>query len=109
MPNRNGMVFWKGLWNVDGKPDTHNTACMRDCVAKVDVSSSLPPYARDLNGNLAEQMRIVESVRGVDTLAPATRGKVGENSAAIKAKAIGTLAFLDGVGQQPKRQRVVEG
>src|SRR3546814_9068064 len=75
MPNRNGMVFWKGLWNVDGKPDTHNTACMRDCVAKVDVSSSLPPYARDLNGNLAEQMRIVGPVRGVDTLEPALRSE----------------------------------
>src|SRR3546814_13824419 len=87
MPNRNGMVFWKGLWNVDGKPDTHNTACMRDCVAKVDVSSSLPPYARDLNGNLAEQMRIVGPVRGVDTLEPALSGKVGEHSGAIKAQA----------------------
>src|SRR3546814_3829793 len=74
---------------------------VRDCVAKVDVSSSLPPYARDLNGNLAEQMRIVGPVRGVDTLEPALSGKVGENSAAIKAQARGTLAFLAGVGQQP--------
>src|SRR5699024_11647449 len=42
MPNRNGVVFWEGLWNVDGEPDTHNTDCMTDCVDTVEVSSEMP-------------------------------------------------------------------
>lgn len=91
MPNRDGMVFWKGMWTVDGKPDTHNTACMADCVPEPDVSSKLPDYARDLNGNLAAQMRIVGPVRGVDTLKPALTGKVDENISVVKMNARSTL------------------
>ncbi|GAB2894703.1 c-type cytochrome [Paralcaligenes ginsengisoli] len=92
MPNRNGMVFWKGLWDVDGKPDTHNTACMANCVAQPLVSSTLPPYARNSNGDLAAQMRIVGPVRGADTLKPALVVAAGENAAEVKNYARSTLA-----------------
>lgn len=93
MPNRDGMVFWKGLWEADGKPDTHNTACMKDCVAKPVVTSSLPPEARDMNGDLAAQMRIVGPVRGADTLKPAPTAAVDENAAAARRYARSTLAM----------------
>lgn len=94
MPNRNGMVFWKGLWEVDGKPDTHNTACMKNCAKSVEISSSIPEHARDMNGNLAAQMRIVGPVRGVDTIKPALTGTAASNAATVKADARETLAFL---------------
>lgn len=101
MPNRNGMVFWSGLWRVDGKPDTHNTACMHDCNPHVAFSSSLPDYARNLNGNLAAQMRIVGPVRGVDTLKPALKGKAGDNTASVEAQARATLPFLAAAATLP--------
>ncbi len=92
MPNRNGMVFWKGLWEVDGKPDTHNTACMKDCMAKPVVTSSLPASARDMNGDLAAQMRVVGPVRGADTLKPAFTAPVDQNAAEVRRYARSTLA-----------------
>jgi cytochrome c len=101
MPNRNGMVFWTGLWRVDGKPDTHNTACMHDCNPHVAVSSSLPGYARNLNGDLAAQMRIVGPVRGVDTLKPALTGKADDNAALVEAQARATLPFLAAAAAPP--------
>lgn len=98
MPNRNGMVFWPGLWRVDGKPDTDNTACMHDCNPHVAVSSSLPASARNMNGDLVAQMRIVGPVRGVDTIAPALTGTADENAAGVEAKARATLPFLAAAG-----------
>lgn len=95
MPNRNGMVFWKGLWDVDGKPDTHNTACMKDCMPEVKIASSLPAYARDSNGDLAAQMRIVGPVRGADTTKPALAGTPEQSAAAARRDARNTLG-LDG-------------
>jgi len=80
MPNRNGVVFWEGLWNVDGEPDTHNTDCMTDCVDTVEVSSEMPERARDAHGDMALQNRIVGPVRGVNTLEPQFTGTLADNS-----------------------------
>ena len=55
MPNRDGFTTCHGFMRRDGKPDTHNTACMHDCVTEVRLSSQMPDYARDQHGNLAEQ------------------------------------------------------
>jgi cytochrome c551/c552 len=55
MPNVNGFTTNHGFMTRDGKPDTHNTACMSNCVATVKLSSEMPEYARDQHGNLAEQ------------------------------------------------------
>jgi cytochrome c len=55
MPNRDGFTTDHGFMRRDGKPDTHNTACMHDCVEEVRLSSQMPDYARDQHGNLAEQ------------------------------------------------------
>lgn len=57
MPNRDGFTTAHGFMSRDGRPDTHNTACMSNCVAEVRLSSEMPDYARDQHGNLAEQSR----------------------------------------------------
>ena len=57
MPNRDGFTTDHGFMRRDGKPDTHNLACMKDCVQVVRLSSEMPDYARDQHGNLAEQVR----------------------------------------------------
>ena len=92
MPHRNGMKFWAGLWEVDGKPDTDNVACMKDCAAAGKPSSTLPPHAREAHGDLAAQMRVIGPVRGVNTLAPALSGSVDDNSEKVREHARSTLA-----------------
>ena len=72
MPNRNGMVFFEPLWKANGKGDVKNVACMTNCATEVKISSSLPDYAKNAQGNTAEQNRIIGPVRGVDTNKPAT-------------------------------------
>jgi cytochrome c len=57
MPNRNGFTTAHGFMHRDGKPDTRNRACMRDCVREVRLSSEIPEYARDQHGNVADQVR----------------------------------------------------
>src|SRR4029079_12343284 len=59
LPNRNGFTTDHGFMRRDGRPDTHNLACMKDCVQVVRLSSEMPDYARDQHGNLAEQVRAV--------------------------------------------------
>lgn len=70
MPNRNGMVQFPGLWNVNGKSDVNNTRCMTNCSQHLTIGSSLPPYVRNDNGNLSEQNRQWGPYRGVDTTKP---------------------------------------
>lgn len=67
LPNRNGITRTHGLWEVKGRPDVRNTACMKDCVAEKGITSQLPDYARSAHGNLAEQARAIGPVRGVNT------------------------------------------
>lgn len=65
MPNRDGMTPHHGLWPGRGRPDTRNTACMRNCADQVAIASSMPDYARDAHGDLAQQQRAFGPVRGV--------------------------------------------
>ena len=67
LPNRNGMRRDHGLWDVKGKPDVANVACMKDCPTNGMPSSELPEHARGAHGNLAEQQRTVGAIRGVGT------------------------------------------
>jgi len=77
LPNRNGMTTDHGLWpgapaakggiGNGGKPDVRNTACMKNCKPQVLVGSTLPDYARNAHGNLADQSRSFGPVRGVKT------------------------------------------
>ena len=57
MPNRNGMSLDHGLWSVSGAPDVSGSSCTADCDVAVTVMSSLPAYAMNAHGNLAEQVR----------------------------------------------------
>ncbi|MBI1773482.1 MAG: c-type cytochrome [Burkholderiales bacterium] len=66
MPNRDGMTEKHGLWQTNGKPDVKNTACMKECLKEVKITSELPAFARSANGNPVEQNRTVGAVRGVD-------------------------------------------
>ena len=78
LPNRNGMTTDHGLWpgkglGNGGKPDVKVTACMKNCDVGVAIQSSLPDFARNAHGNLAEQNRSVGAQHGVNTtVAPAT-------------------------------------
>jgi len=71
MPNRNGMTYFEPMWKVNGKGDVKNVACMKDCPTEAKVTSALPDYAKDAQGNTAEQNRIIGPVRGLDTSKPA--------------------------------------
>ena len=101
LPNRNGLTTAHGLWEVRGKPDVRNTACMKDCPVQfagvsatggmggtggtggtpavtAGVASALPESYRGSHGNLAEQNRLIGpvrgSVQGVGAMATATNG-----------------------------------
>ena len=78
LPNRNGMSRDHGLWEVRGKPDVANTACMKNCASEVRLASSMPEHAHGSHGDLAEQNRGIGPVRG--------NGKPsGERPAAVAA------------------------
>lgn len=64
MPNRDGFTTDHGLMRVDGKPDTHASACMADCAATVRLASEIPEYARDSHGDLAQQTRRLGAASG---------------------------------------------
>jgi len=73
MPNREGMTTKHALWPTTelggvAKPDTSNTACMKNCATDVKVTSMLPEFARDAHGNLADQNRLVGQQKGVRTV-----------------------------------------
>ncbi len=77
LPNREGMTTKHALWPTTelggvGKPDTSNTACMKNCATDVKVTSMLPDFARDAHGNLANQNRLVGQQKGINTLRVST-------------------------------------
>ncbi|MFM2262537.1 MAG: hypothetical protein RI959_1213 [Pseudomonadota bacterium] len=93
MPNRNGMVFFEPLWQTKGKGDVKNVACMKNCPVDDKIHSSLPAFARDAHGNIAEQNRVVGPVRGADTTKPPPsepiKGKVVVAAPVVVAAATG--------------------
>lgn len=78
LPNRNGKTQLHGLWDVKGKGDVQNTACMKNCATEIKIASSLPEHARGAHGNLADQNRLVGPAHGTVTADP----KVSETKAA---------------------------
>lgn len=77
LPNRNGKVFYKDMWEARGKGDVKNPLCMRDCPVAGRIESSLPDSARNADGNIAEQVRPFGPARGTDTSAAPRTLKVG--------------------------------
>jgi S-disulfanyl-L-cysteine oxidoreductase SoxD len=70
MPNRNGMTRNHGFWSVTAKPDINGSSCMNNCVKFVQIGSTLPDFARNAHGNIAEQNRMYGPYRGSDTTKP---------------------------------------
>ncbi|HWT16515.1 MAG TPA: c-type cytochrome [Patescibacteria group bacterium] len=77
MPNRNGMTRDHGMWDIDGKPDTANKACMKNCRPTVEVSSALPDFAKAAHGELLKQNREYGAIRGTRTM-PETKDEAVE-------------------------------
>lgn len=103
LPNRNGMTKDHGLWpgkamGNGGKPDVKAVACMKDCVSEVSIKSSLPDFARNAHGNLAEQNRSVGAQHAVDTTRPppttAAEARVAAGASAPVAAEPATPAIL---------------
>ena len=95
LPNRNGITTDHGLWpgkgmGNGGKPDVTAVACMKDCSPAPKVASFLPDFARNNQGNLADQQRGVGPQRGADTTRPAP------------ATAAAAVAALAAVAAAPK-------
>ena len=70
LPNRDGMTRNHGLWDVKGKGDVANVACMRDCATDVKLASAFPESARNLHGDPADQNRTL----GTKSVAPVKTG-----------------------------------
>ena len=65
MPNRDGMTTAHGFMRRDGKPDTRNVACMKNCAAEVRLISELPDPSREPHGGAAERSRALAVTRGL--------------------------------------------
>jgi cytochrome c len=63
LPNRNGTTRSHGLWDVKGRGDVANVACMKNCATEIQVASSLPAHARGSHGDLAAQNRTVGATK----------------------------------------------
>jgi cytochrome c551/c552 len=81
LPNRNGMTRDHGLWEVRGKPDVRNTACMKDCATEVRIASVIPDSARGSHGDLSAQNRPVGAIRGGEKAADMTPPPAGSGMA----------------------------
>ena len=90
MPNRNGMTQQHAMWKVSAKPDVNGNACMSNCAPDPKVTSFLPDYAKNAHGNLAEQVRPVGGVRGVNTAVASAAGSSVASGAAGPAGALQT-------------------
>ena len=88
MPNRDGFTTAHGFARRDGRPDTRNVACMRDCVGEVRLSSEMPDYARDSHGNLAEQAGPSAAVRAAAAPAVRDAATLARDSACMSCHAI---------------------
>jgi len=77
LPNRNGKIFYKDMWETRGNGDVNNALCMKDCPVKGTIESQLPGAVRNASGNIAEQVRPFGAVRGTDTSIPPRTATVG--------------------------------
>lgn len=88
MPNRNGMVFFEPLWDVNGKGDVQNVACMKNCPVDPKIRSTLPGFARDAHGNIQQQNRVIGPVRGADTTQPPPKEPISQRTTPIAAPVV---------------------
>jgi cytochrome c len=107
LPNRNGMTTAHAMWpgkefNGAGKPDVTASACMKDCPVDAKVNSSLPDFARNAHGNLAEQNRLVGAQRGADTTRPpGARGVAPVAAAPAEGTQVARTSGAAAAGKMP--------
>ncbi len=77
LPNRDGKLFFRPMWEVGGKGDVDNPLCMTDCPVDLTKVEELPVEARNTHGNIAEQVRPFGPARGTDTTRPPRTAPVG--------------------------------
>lgn len=87
LPNRNGMIWNHGMWpgkeiGNGGIPDTHNKDCMKNCAPAPKITSFIPEFALNNNGNLADQYRTWGPIRGMVTESAAEQDKKAKEKAA---------------------------
>ena len=104
MPNRNGMTRDHGLWKVNGEPDVINTRCMKNCQANTGISSSIPRFAMNAHGNLAQQNREFGPYRGLETGAEAA-----EQPAAMPSRQTENLVAEKGCTACHQRNKALVG
>lgn len=90
LPNRHGMQRNHGLWDIKGKPDVANVACMKNCPTSGETKSELPDHAKGSHGNLAEQLR--KPGPGTGQVPGTGAGQVAASSAADLARDKACLA-----------------
>ncbi len=83
MPNRNGMTRKHGFWNVKDKPDVNGSSCMHNCTPFVQIGSTLPDFARNAHGNIADQNRMYGPYRGSDSTKPPVAKLPGSSGAGL--------------------------
>jgi S-disulfanyl-L-cysteine oxidoreductase SoxD len=86
LPNRNGMATFEPLWQAGGKGDVANTLCMKDCAVEATIASSLPDFARNQHGNLADQSRVIGASRGTNTGLLTAKSAPTTDAASLAAK-----------------------
>ena len=101
LPNRNGKVVYQEMWRVAGKPDVQGVACMKDCPVEGDIRSTLPAFARNAHGNLAEQNRVVGPFRGADTTRAPSAEPLRLATAATTAAAVSQVQVGRGTASKP--------
>jgi S-disulfanyl-L-cysteine oxidoreductase SoxD len=96
LPNRNGVTTEHALWpgSRSARADVRAVACMKDCGPEPQVTSSLPDFARNAHGNLAEQNRSVGAQRGVDTGKPLP----GSSTPAVENASAAAIALTQKFG-----------
>lgn len=85
LPNRNGMTLSHGLWDIKGKPDVKNVACLRNCAARGELVSQLPEQGASTHGSLADQQRLV-GLSGGKASGPTAPAKAASVSVADLAR-----------------------
>ena len=94
LPNRDGMTRSHALWPSApaGQPDVQGSRCMQGCSPEPVVASSIPEYARNAHGNLAQQSRNVGPQRGADTTQPPPASLAEARQRALGIAATSTAA-----------------
>ncbi len=100
MPNRDGFTTKHGFMARDGKPDTHNSACMKDCVQEVRLSSELPEHARGQHGDLAAQARSVGTAAPADVVASAAPAKAAAASSPLDLAKASACTACHGIAEK---------